>query len=236
MDPLQPRHHQVTSRPTPVYPQLRTEQRPRLCLLGGRCMPDPPERRSHVFATGLGSSVGCRPSGSSLSMLPMPVPMICGNSTTASRLVKCRACARQTTTLRGFFAEGSTNDGRGMNGPGGIAVRAGTSSVLLGPVPRLTWYASTTSLIGLYAVHPTAQSQLNELLVVLRPEALTTLLDEPQLPKGVPLLKHAVALLGQTVLRSDRTIIIDGIAVGRRSCAASRSLVTRPAALPNRRQ
>ena len=34
------------------------------------------------------------------------------------------------------------------------------------------------------------------------------------LPKGVPLLKHVLALPGQTVCRSGRTITVDGVAMG----------------------
>ena len=34
------------------------------------------------------------------------------------------------------------------------------------------------------------------------------------LPKGVPMLKHILALPGQTVCRTDRTITVDGIAMG----------------------
>ena len=47
------------------------------------------------------------------------------------------------------------------------------------------------------------------------PEALASFLDERRyLPKGVPMLKRILALPGQTVCRSDRTITVDGIAMG----------------------
>jgi type IV secretory pathway protease TraF len=57
--------------------------------------------------------------------------------------------------------------------------------------------------IGLYAVHPVGALHVNNLLVVIPPEPLATFLDERRyLPKGVPLLKHVLALPGQTVCRS----------------------------------
>ena len=83
------------------------------------------------------------------------------------------------------------------------------------PVPMLIWNASASVPIGLYAVHPAGTLHVNELLVVMPPEPLATFLDERRyLPKGVPLLKHVLALPGQTVCRSDRTITVDGVAMG----------------------
>jgi conjugative transfer signal peptidase TraF len=88
-------------------------------------------------------------------------------------------------------------------------------SVLFRPAPRLIWNASASVPIGLYAVHPAGALHVDELLVVMPPEPLATFLDERRyLPRGVPLLKHVLALQGQTVCRSDRTITIDGVAVG----------------------
>jgi len=73
-------------------------------------------------------------------------------------------------------------------------------SALPRPAPRLIWNASASVPIGLYAVHPEGVLHVNELLVVMPPEPLATFLDELRyLPKGVPLLKHALALPGQTV-------------------------------------
>jgi conjugative transfer signal peptidase TraF len=99
----------------------------------------------------------------------------------------------------------------------------GTSAVVLGvglsvlfrPAPRLIWNASASVPIGLYAVRPSGALHVDELLVVMPPEPLATFLDERRyLPKGVPLLKHILALPGQTICRSDRTITVDGIKVG----------------------
>jgi type IV secretory pathway protease TraF len=64
-------------------------------------------------------------------------------------------------------------------------------------------------------VHPTGALHLTELLVVAPPEPLAMFLDERRyLPKGVPLLKRVLALPGQTVCRTGRTITVDGVAMG----------------------
>jgi conjugative transfer signal peptidase TraF len=88
-------------------------------------------------------------------------------------------------------------------------------TTLFHPVPKLIWNASASIPIGLYAVHPTGVLHVTELLVVAPPEPLATFLDERRyLPKGLPLLKRVLALPGQTVCRTDRTITVDGVAMG----------------------
>ena len=88
-------------------------------------------------------------------------------------------------------------------------------TTLIHPVPKLIWNASASIPIGLYAVHPTGALHVTELLVVAPPEPLATFLDERRyLPKGVPLLKRVLALPGHTVCRTDRTITVDGVAMG----------------------
>jgi conjugative transfer signal peptidase TraF len=88
-------------------------------------------------------------------------------------------------------------------------------SVLFRPAPRLIWNASASVPIGLYAVRPSGALHVDELLLVMPPEPLATFLDERRyLPKGVPLLKHVLALPGQTICRSDRTITVDGVTMG----------------------
>jgi conjugative transfer signal peptidase TraF len=97
----------------------------------------------------------------------------------------------------------------------GIAALSLGLSALFRPAPRLIWNASASVPIGLYAVHPAGVPHVNELLVVMPPEPLATFLEERRyLPKGVPLLKHVLALPGQTVCRSGRTITVDGAAMG----------------------
>jgi conjugative transfer signal peptidase TraF len=88
-------------------------------------------------------------------------------------------------------------------------------AALLHPAPRLIWNASASVPIGLYAVHPAGALHVDELLVVTPPEPLAVFLDTRRyLPKGVPLLKHVLALPGQTVCRSGRTITVDGAEMG----------------------
>ncbi|MFA7307489.1 MAG: S26 family signal peptidase [Hyphomicrobium sp.] len=81
--------------------------------------------------------------------------------------------------------------------------------------PRFIWNASASVPTGLYTIHPAGVLHITELVVVRPPTALATFLDERRyLPKDVPMLKRILALPGQTVCRSDRTITVDGIAMG----------------------
>ena len=81
--------------------------------------------------------------------------------------------------------------------------------------PRFIWNASASVPIGLYAIRPAGALHVTELVVIQPPAALASFLDERSyLPKGVPMLKRILALSGQTVCRSDRTITIDGVAMG----------------------
>ena len=88
-------------------------------------------------------------------------------------------------------------------------------SALFHPLPGLIWNATASVPIGFYVVHPAGALQVGELLVVKPPEPLTTFLDQRgYLPKGVPLLKRVLALPSQVVCRTDRTITVDGAAMG----------------------
>jgi conjugative transfer signal peptidase TraF len=83
------------------------------------------------------------------------------------------------------------------------------------PTPRLIWNASASVPMGLYAVRPVGDLHVTELVVVTPPQPLATFLAERRyLPEGVPLLKRVLALPGQTVCRTDRTITVDGVAMG----------------------
>ncbi|HWD25664.1 MAG TPA: S26 family signal peptidase [Rhizomicrobium sp.] len=96
-----------------------------------------------------------------------------------------------------------------------VAALGATASVLLHPLPKFIWNASASVPIGLYAVHPAGKLEITELVVVLPPDGLARFLAERRyLPEGVPMLKRVLALPGQTVCRSDRTITVDGIAMG----------------------
>jgi conjugative transfer signal peptidase TraF len=88
-------------------------------------------------------------------------------------------------------------------------------STFLHPAPKLILNASASVPIGLYAVRPAGVLHVAELVVIRPPEPLASFLtDRGYLPKGVPLLKHVLALPGQTVCRTDRTITVDGIVMG----------------------
>ena len=108
---------------------------------------------------------------------------------------------------------------------------------LLQPAPKLIWNASASVPIGLYAVHPVGVHHVGELVLVRPPEALASFLQERgYLAMGVPILKHVLALPGQSVCRTGRTITVDGDDRGR--CARPRSSRTKPArlaGLPDRR-
>ena len=81
--------------------------------------------------------------------------------------------------------------------------------------PRFIWNASASVPIGLYAIRPAGVLHVTELVVIQPPAALASFLDQRRyLPKGVPMLKRILGLPGQTVCRSDRTITVDGIAMG----------------------
>lgn len=82
-------------------------------------------------------------------------------------------------------------------------------------LPLYIWNASASVPLGLYGLQPSNTRYLGELVAVVPPEPLATFLaDGSYLPRGVPMLKHVLALPGQTVCRSGPTIFIDGIAIG----------------------
>lgn len=83
------------------------------------------------------------------------------------------------------------------------------------PAPRLIWNATASTPAGLYALRPIGQLRIMELVAVRPPEPIASFLaDGGFLPRGVPLLKHVMALPEQVVCRTGRTVTVDGIAVG----------------------
>jgi conjugative transfer signal peptidase TraF len=83
------------------------------------------------------------------------------------------------------------------------------------PRPILIWNASASVPIGLYAVTPAEVLYVNELVIVKPPIALATFFaGRGYLAMGVPLLKRILALPGQAVCRLNRTITVDGNAMG----------------------
>ena len=83
------------------------------------------------------------------------------------------------------------------------------------PAPRLIWNATASTPIGLYAMRPVGRLHALELVAVRPPEPIASYLaDGGFLPKSVPLLKHVMALPGQTVCRVGDAIAVDHVEVG----------------------
>ena len=80
--------------------------------------------------------------------------------------------------------------------------------------PLLVWNASASVPIGLYVVEPPTDLHVADLVIVRPPEQLESFLaDRGYLPRGVPLVKHVLALAGQSACRSGFVITIDTVAV-----------------------
>ncbi|PWB82772.1 MAG: S26 family signal peptidase, partial [Methylocystaceae bacterium] len=101
-------------------------------------------------------------------------------------------------------------------------VTATLSSVLLiggqslVPVtPCLVWNATASAPTGLYALQATGRLRAMQLAAVRPPKPIVSFLaDGGFLPKSVLLLKHVLALPGQTVCRAGAIVTIDGVDVG----------------------
>ena len=97
----------------------------------------------------------------------------------------------------------------------GFAALTVGATILFHPAPTLVWNASASVPIGFYAIHPIHGIQSGDLVLVLPPEGVARYLAKRgYLPRGVPVLKHVLALPGQSVCRVERTITVDGVAVG----------------------
>ena len=96
-----------------------------------------------------------------------------------------------------------------------VAMLAIGSLAFFHPAPRLIWNATASTPTGLYALHPVGELHALELVAVRPPEPIASYLaDGGFLPKGVPLLKHVMALPGQTVCRTGEAITVDQVEVG----------------------
>ncbi|MET4296296.1 conjugative transfer signal peptidase TraF [Bradyrhizobium sp. LB8.2] len=96
-----------------------------------------------------------------------------------------------------------------------IAMLAAGGLAFLHPAPRLVWNATASTPTGFYALQPVGALHALELVAVRLPEPIASLLaDRGFLPKNVPLLKHVMALPGQTVCRSGEAITVDAVDVG----------------------
>jgi conjugative transfer signal peptidase TraF len=154
-----------------------------------------------------------KPSSSSESVSPAPVKITCGTFTIGSRPatpLHTRAASRPASAQK----DRPLTRFRWVMTTSFAALSIGLSA-LFHPEPRLLWNVSASVPMGLYAVHPAGALHVGELLIVAPPEPLASLLDQRRyLPKGVPLLKHILALPSQTVCRTEPTIIVDGLAIG----------------------
>lgn len=82
-------------------------------------------------------------------------------------------------------------------------------------LPLYMWNASASVPVGLYRLQSTDERYVSELVAVMPPERLATFLaDGHYLPRGIPLLKHVLALPGQTVCRDGLTVRVDTVAMG----------------------
>lgn len=90
-----------------------------------------------------------------------------------------------------------------------------SASACYRPIPKLIWNATPSTPIGLYLLQPVHGLDVGDLVAVLPPESIARfLVDAGYLPKGVPLLKHVLALPRQLICRVGFTITIDGITMG----------------------
>lgn len=97
----------------------------------------------------------------------------------------------------------------------GAAV-AGSVVSLVAPLPTfLVWNASASAPRGLYRIADAGALDVPDLVVVAPPETIASFLHEGgYLAYGTPILKRVAALSGQTVCRLDRSVSVDGVALG----------------------
>ena len=96
-----------------------------------------------------------------------------------------------------------------------VAMLAAGALVFFHPAPRLIWNATASTPTGLYALRPAGPLHALELVAVRPPEPIASYLaDGGFLPRGVPLLKHVMAMAGQTVCRENDAVTVDHIDVG----------------------
>jgi conjugative transfer signal peptidase TraF len=82
-------------------------------------------------------------------------------------------------------------------------------------LPLYMWNASASVPVGLYRLQSIDERYVSELVAVMPPEPLATFLaDGNYLPRGVPMLKHVLALPGQTVCRDGLMVAVDAVAMG----------------------
>jgi conjugative transfer signal peptidase TraF len=84
------------------------------------------------------------------------------------------------------------------------------------PTPlRLVWNASASVPIGLYALSPTLDLEVGDLVAVLLDKPLADfMVERGYIGSGVPLLKRVMALPGHEVCRTGRIITVDHVPLG----------------------
>ncbi|MGK6317155.1 S26 family signal peptidase [Neorhizobium sp. DT-125] len=83
------------------------------------------------------------------------------------------------------------------------------------PDIRFIWNASASVPVGLYRIERGGALLVGDLAVVMPPDKLAGFLDKRRyLPKGLPLLKRVLALVGTTVCRNGASITAYGTIFG----------------------
>lgn len=91
----------------------------------------------------------------------------------------------------------------------GIAAVAGTATTARTPV--LVWNATASAPIGLYVCLPEPSLKQGDLVLVRPPVAIAQFASRRgYLPANVPLVKHIVALSGDTICARDNSIFLNG--------------------------
>ncbi|MBG6200190.1 conjugative transfer signal peptidase TraF [Labrenzia sp. EL_13] len=91
-----------------------------------------------------------------------------------------------------------------------------SAALTLAPVvfdwqPRLIWNASASVPVGLYFALSVSRLNVGDLVAVAPPQDLADFLAKRgYLPRGVPLIKHVLALHGTPVCRKEATILVGG--------------------------
>ncbi|MFN3869803.1 MAG: S26 family signal peptidase [Hyphomicrobiaceae bacterium] len=94
------------------------------------------------------------------------------------------------------------------------SITLGTSA-FVDPPKTLIWNASASAPIGLYAVQPTNDLDVTDLVAIVAPPLIAEFMaDRSYLPMGVPMMKRVLALPGQTICRHGLDIIAYGSTIG----------------------
>ena len=95
-----------------------------------------------------------------------------------------------------------------------FAATALSAALMLVPVifdwqPRLIWNASASVPVGLYYAQPFGRLKVGDMIAAMPHKALADFLAKREyLPRGVPLIKHVLALPGANVCRKGTSIFV----------------------------